>query len=178
MDNLLATVTYTGRAAIALAISRNPLYVAWGTGLPEWDEMKDEDLPSVVDWKNLQTEIGYRIASTVGFVEPDDQGGLVVPVGRKSDDTIEEARYRQVLEATPYLYIRVNYDFGDASNSVIREAGIYMDTKVKEGLPQGQMYFTPAEIESPGMLLCAQIMRPVITRSPAQRQSLDFVLPI
>ncbi len=72
----------------------------------------------------------------------------------------------------------MNYDFADAGNAVIRELGIFMDTVTKEGLPPGQLYFTPAELEDPGRLLAAQILRPSILRSPAVRQTIEFVLPI
>lgn len=174
----LATLTKSGRAAIASAIAARPLHLAWGTGREEWDGQEDDALPSLVERTELFSEVGRRTASAVGFAEPDEAGGIVVPVGTRPDGTVEVARYRQSTEATPYLYVRVNYDFADASNAVIRELGIFMDTVTKEGLPPGQLYFTPAELEDPGRLLAAQILRPSILRSPAVRQTIEFVLPI
>ena len=44
----LATLTKTGRAAIALAISSRPLHLAWGSGDPAWDA-DGATLPSLVD---------------------------------------------------------------------------------------------------------------------------------
>ena len=44
----LATLTKTGRAAIALALSSRPIHLAWGSGNTAWDE-EDAELPSLVD---------------------------------------------------------------------------------------------------------------------------------
>ena len=56
--------------------------------------------------------------------------------------------------------------------------GIFMDTETLADLPPGQMYFLPAELKSQGRLLAAQILRPSILRSPAVRQTIEFVLPL
>ena len=173
----LATLTKTGRAAIAKAISVRPLHLAWGTGDAAWDAA-GAVLPSLVDSTALVCEIGRRTVSSVGFVEPDGAGGIVIPVGIKPDGTVEEARYKQVEGPSPYLYVRVNYDFNDANNAVIREMGVFMDTETKPELPSGQQYFTPSELAVPGMLLAAQIIQPPINRSPSVRQTIEFVLPI
>lgn len=173
----LASLTKTGRAAIARAIAERPLHLAWGTGDPAWDDPEAE-LPSQVDATALVNEVGRRVASSVGFVVPDDEGNIVIPVGVGADGDVQEARYSSVTGPTPYLYIRVNYNFADASNVIICEFGLFMDTQVKADLPPGQRYFTPAELESPGLLLAAQIVQPSIQRSPAVRQSIEFVLPI
>ena len=70
------------------------------------------------------------------------------------------------------------YAYSDASNAVIREMGLFMDTEFVDGLPEGQRYFVPAELRSPGLLLAAQIIIPRINRSPSVRQTVEFVLPI
>ena len=173
----LATLTKTGRAAIAKAILERSLHLAWGTGLEEWDS-EEATLPSLVDSTDLYNEVGRRLVTSKGFVEPDEQGGICVPVGRNPDGTVEQARYNQVEGPTPYIYIRVNFNFEDAATAVIREMGIFMDTVVKDDLPPGQLYFLPSEIEDKGMLLAAQIIEPSINRSPSVRQTVEFVLPI
>ena len=160
----LATLTKTGRAAIAKAISVRPLHLAWGTGDPAWDA-DGAVLPSLVDSAALACEVGRRTVSSVGFVEPDAAGGIVIPVGIEPDGTVEEARYKQVEGLSPYLYVRVNYDFNDANNAVIREMGVFMDTETKPELPAGQQYFTPSELASPGMLLAARMMRSSVASS-------------
>ena len=134
----LATLTKTGRAAIALAISSRPLHLAWGSGDPAWDA-DGATLPSLIGSTALINELGRR---------------------------------------TPYLYVQTAYAYSDASNAIIREMGLFMDTEFIEGLPEGQRYFTPADLKSPGLLLAAQIILPRINRSPSVRQTVEFVLPI
>lgn len=173
----LATLTKTGRAAIAKAILARPLHLAWGTGDEAWDA-EEVTLPSLVEATALTCEVGRRTVSATGFVEPCETGGIVIPVGVKPDGSVEEARYQQVEGPTPYLYVRVNYDFTDANNATIREMGVFMDTETKIGLPAGQQYFTPAELADAGLLMAAQIISPPINRSPSVRQTIEFVLPI
>ena len=172
----LATLTNTGRAAIARAIAGRPLHLAWGAGDPAWDA-EDATLPSLVDATALTAEVGRRLATAVGYVEPDEEGDIVIPVATGSG-TATNKRYRQVTGPTAYLYIRVNFNFEDASSTIIREVGVFMDTVPAQGMPEGQRYFTPGEISDPGLLLAAEILTPAIARSPSVRQTVEFVLPI
>ena len=110
-------------------------------------------------------------------MEPDEAGGIVIPVSTGSEGAVQEARYRLATEPTPYLYVQTAYAYSDASNAIIREMGLFMDTEFVEGLPEGQRYFTPADLKSPGLLLAAQIILPRINRSPSVRQTVEFVLP-
>ena len=73
----LATLTKTGRAAIALAISSRPLHLAWGSGDPAWDA-DGATLPSLIGSTALLNELGRRTPSHIGFVEPDEAGGIVI----------------------------------------------------------------------------------------------------
>lgn len=173
----LATLTNIGRAAIAKAISERTLHLAWGSGNPAWDE-EGAQLPSLLTAEALVNEIGRHSLSSVGFVTPDEAGDIIIPVAVGADDAVQEARYRKVTGPTPYLYCLINYAYGDASNAIIREFGLFMDTELVAGLPKGQLYFTPAQIKSPGLLLAAQIVVPPINRSPSVRQSVEFVMPI
>lgn len=69
----------------------------------------------------LVNELGRRTPATVGFVEPDDAGDIVIPMGYGAGDTVQEARYRQVSPGpTRYLFVRVNYNFAEASNAITR----------------------------------------------------------
>ena len=172
----LATLTNTGRAAIARAIAGRPLHLAWGAGDPAWDA-EDATLPSLVDATALTAEVGRRLATAVGYVEPDEEGDIVIPVATESG-TATNKRYRQVTGPTAYLYIRVNFNFEDASSAIIRDVGVFMDPVTAQGLPDGQRYFTPGEISDPGLLLAAEILTPAIVRSPSVRQTVEFVLPI
>ena len=53
-----------------------------------------------------------------------------------------------------------------------------MGTTLTEGLPPGQRYFTPAQVQDTGLLMAVQIVTPPINRSPSVRQSVEFVMPI
>ncbi len=173
----LATLTNSGRAAIAKAISEHTLHLAWGAGDPAWDAPGAE-LPSLVDATALVNEVGRHALTRCGFVLPDEAGDIVIPVSAGADDAVREARYRKSDTPTPYLYIYVQYDYGDASNAVIREYGLFMGTTLAEGIPPGQKYFTPGQIQDPGLLMAVQIVTPPINRSPSVRQSVEFVMPI
>jgi hypothetical protein len=173
----LATLTHIGRAAIALAIAERPLHIAWGSGESFWDN-PDASLPSLLDARSLVNELGRRTPGTIGFVEPDEAGDILIPVSAGGEGAVREARYRSVPGPTPFVYVRAHYNYGDASNAVIREMGVFMNTEFVEGLPPGQQYFTPADIANPGLLLAAQIILPRINRSPSVRQTVEFVLPI
>lgn len=176
---MIATVTKSGRAAIAASIAARPTYLAWGSGEAAWDEMGDAELPPLIDCTSLFNEVGIRKASLVGFCEPSETGDIVVPIGTTADGTgVEVARYQQKETPTPYLYIKTAFDFSDAPDAVLREIGVFLGTVPDSDLPPGQMYFTPEEIASPGELLAIQIVRPKILRSPAVRQIIEIVLPL
>ncbi len=174
----LATLTHSGRAAIAKAMSLRPLHLAWGTGDPAWDA-PDAALPSLVESTLLVNEVGRRTPSSIGFVTPDEAGDII-PVSAGAEGAVQEARYRLATDGqpTPFLYVQVHYNYAGASNVVIREMGLFMDTEFADGLPEGQRYFMPAEITNPGLLLAAQIILPPINRSPSVRQTVEFVLPV
>ena len=175
----LATLTHSGRAAIALALSKRPLHLAWGSGTPAWDE-PDATLPGLVDATALVHELGRRTPNRIGFVMPDEAGDIIIPIAAGAEGAVQEARYRLVTDGnpTPFLYVQTHYNYADASNSVIREMGLFMDSELVAGLPEGQRYFTPAEVAKPGLLLAVQIIVPRINRSPSVRQTVEFVLPI
>jgi len=173
-----ATTTLAGRAFMAAAVKAQPLYLAWGSGDPEWDEMDDSDLPSMVEMTALANELGRRVPAAVGFVVPDENGSVIIPIGQDGSGTVQYARYRQVEEPSAWLYIRCNFDNADASNAVIREAAIFGGTTVDPELPPGQQYFTPGEIVHPGFMLAMEIVRPRFERSPSVRESYEFVLPV
>ncbi len=174
----LATLTNSGRAAIAQAICERTIHIGWGTGEEGWDSLADQQLPGLLERIALFNEVGRRLVSVKGYCLPDSQGEIVVPVGQMPDGSVDVARYAQSVKPTPYLYFRAGYDFGDGANATIRELGLFMDTEIKTGLPAGQLYFLPSQIQSAGRLLAMQILRPSILRSPSIRQTIEFVLPI
>ncbi|MDR3362615.1 MAG: hypothetical protein LBO64_07235 [Desulfovibrio sp.] len=174
----IATITLSGRAFMAGAIKAQPLHVAWGTGDPDWDDMADSDLPGLVESTALVNEVGRRVPASIGFVTPDDNGSIVIPIGADGEGNVIYKRYTTSPDATAYLYIRCNFDNADASNSVIREMALFGGTEVNADLPPGLQYFTPDQIVNPGFLIAAEIVRPSFGRSPSVRESYEFVLPV
>ncbi|MFV0423745.1 hypothetical protein [Oleidesulfovibrio sp.] len=170
------TITDIGKAAMAKAISERTLHYAWGTGEEEWDS----DPNSKPFWKQriaLVNEVGRRTVTRVGFVLPDPDGDILVPTVQK-DGTVQVVPYKMSEPGpTPYLYLQVNFGFEDAANLTIREVGIFMDTVTKEGLPPGQRYFTPGEIEAPGLLLAAECLDMGMNRLPSTQPVFGFILP-
>lgn len=160
----MAILTTSGRTALAAALANETLHLAWGTGNPDWD---DNPVVEPIDATALISEVGRRRASLVAFCVPDEEGDIIVPTGRFQSQT----------EPSNNLYLRFNFDFSDASSSIIREAGVFVGTEVIEGLPAGQFYFLPGQIADPGTLVAIERF-PAITRSGAVRQSFEFVLTL
>ncbi|UQZ90702.1 hypothetical protein C4J81_16425 [Deltaproteobacteria bacterium Smac51] len=176
----LATLTDSGRAALLAAVAAQPLHLAWGTGLAEWDGDNDQAhlKVSLRPETALVNEIGRRKINIIGFATPNPDGELVVPTGLLFSGEVEVLRYSIADTPTPNLYLKVAYDFGDACKDTIREVGLFMATEVDQELPLGQRYFTPEQLADPGILISIQRLNPVIARSPATRQEFEFVLPI
>jgi hypothetical protein len=154
-------LTKSGRVVIAESISLRPIHCAWGTGDGAWTVPPSED----ADATSLIAEVGRREASEVAFVVPDVDGDIILPSGN----------YSRSGTPTNHLLIVTNFDFGDASSTVIREIGIYVGTTVVGGLPGGQKYFVPAEVATPGRLLHVENMAPIF-RSPAIRENFEVVI--
>lgn len=172
----LATITQSGRAAFAAALAALPLHLAWGSGDPAWDA-DQSTMPSLSNATALTAEVGRRLASQVAFVLPDSAGEIVIPTGM-AGGVVQESRYSLASQPTPYLYVRVAFDFADAANVTIRELGLFSNTQTKPELPAGQRYFVPAEIAHAGILVAAQILDVPLKRSPSVRQTEEFVLAL
>lgn len=125
----------------------------------------------------LTNEMGRRVPNIVGFVTPDDEGGIVISEGLGSDGAVVTTRYRMVTGPTPYLYMQVAYDLTDAPNGIIRQMG-FCGLHGQRGPAAGQRFFTPDEIDEPGLLLAVEILQPAIPRNPQVRQAVEFVLPV
>jgi len=160
----MAILTTSGRSALATAVVSQPLHLAWGTGSAGWDITPVTE--SIGD-AALMAEVGRRSSTYVGYCTPNTTGDIIVPTGRfASSDT-----------PTNNIYLRFNFDFSDASTSTIREAAVFMGAVPVAGLPAGQKYFLPSQIQSQGILLAIERF-PKIVRSATVRQSFEFVLTI
>jgi hypothetical protein len=158
----MAILTQSGRAALAQAVKNQTMHVAWGTGDEAWDS---EPIPEDTTQTALVNEVGRRVVSEVFFCEPDDQGEL------------EAANGRFTLSETPTrnLFVKVQYDFSDASGYTIRELGLFINGETDDELPPGQEYFLPNQVISPGILLLLE-HEPAMIRTPAVRESFAFVI--
>ena len=159
----MAIITIPGRAGIARSIRSNQLFIAWGTGNPEWtnSEKVTEDSTQT----SLFREIGRRVVDETYFVVGDDQGDLVTPSGR----------WRISENPTNQLYVKAQFDYADGNGYTIREYGLFLNTVVQSDLPIGQRYFLPAEIEDFGELLMLENCVPLI-RTGNTRHSCSFVV--
>lgn len=177
-----STVTEQGRIAMAIAIAARPLHIGWGLGEEAWDNMDPLEWPSLIKATALVNEVGRRKPSVIGFVTPDDNGSIVVPVERRvTEEGVVEVvtkRYAYSAEPTAFLYLRADFDYSDAPTATLREVGVFMDTEVSPACPAGQLYFRPEEIVNGGHLFAAQILDEPITRSPNRKIGIELVQAI
>jgi hypothetical protein len=124
-----------------------------------------EHPPEDTERTALIAEVGRRLVEETHFVEADEAGEIVVPTGR----------YRVVTEPSRYLFVRSRFDFEDASTAVVREQGLFVSSVTDPALPDGQRYFSAAQVIDPGILLLLQYSVPVV-RQPSTRESFEFVV--
>lgn len=158
----MAILTKSGRTVLSKLVMESPVHMAWGTGDPDWDS---EPEPETIDEIALINEVGRRSVSTIRYCEPDENGSIIVPTGRFEESPV----------ATNHLYMRFNFDFFDAPTASIREVAVFIGTELVPNLPGAQMYFEPADVDDPGILLIVErIAR--LDRSSSIRQSFEFVV--
>ncbi|MFI3270808.1 MAG: hypothetical protein R3Y11_01720 [Pseudomonadota bacterium] len=173
---MYATLTNAGRAAMLKAISDKVLYFGWGSGDEAWDA--DSTLqPNLLESTGLTNEVGRRLIQVKYFVTPDDDGEISLPESYNADGTPVMGTYTMSDEPTQYLFMRVTFDYGDASTETIREVGVFSDTVVSEDAPAGQLYFEPDEVVSGGSLLSAR-HEVATVRDPARKDSYEFILSL
>lgn len=158
----MAILPKSGRTAIAASIKSQPIHLGWGLGNGSWTTPPTED----TEQTELQNEIGRRTALEVSFVVPDDAGEIVIDGA---------GRFSRTTDPTNRLYMQFKYDFADASSAVIREIGVFVGTVTDPALPPGQLYFTPAQIVTPGYLLQLENKAPIY-RSSATRETFEILI--
>lgn len=163
----MAILTTSGRAAVAASIKNETLYLAWGNGLSSWDALTpDEYAPSAGD-NDLQAEVGRRLVEVCQYCISDASGDIVFP----GDD-----RYLVSITPTGKLYVKVLFDFGDASDQDIRETALFQGTIPATG-HETDKYLAPADIADKGILLTLDRI-PKITRNTNNREIFEFILTI
>lgn len=161
----MAILTTIGRAAWAAVIKARPLHLAWGAGDAAWDTVL---VPPELDDTALVAELGRASVTATGYAVADEAGSIATPTGN----------YRLVAEPTNNLYLRFDFGYAAASDAIVREVGLFIDTTVVPDLPAGKTYFLPAEVESPGTLVAVERFALPLVRSPLTRQQFEFVLVI
>lgn len=156
-------LTNSGRVAIANALAKLPLHVAWGIGDGDWISPPSENNEAT----SLMAEVGRRKITQWRFVVPDAAGAIEVPSGKFS--------FSPGNAPTNHLWVQANFDFSEASGTVIREVAVYSDTTVDAGLPPGQMYFTPDQIVAQGLMLYLDNITPIY-RSPSIQENIEVVI--
>ena len=137
----MAILTFSGRAAINQFLQSCPLFLAIGRGDPNWGSVPD---PPDYEANKLIDEVGRKKLTQAFFVNEDDNGDIQMPGGRN---------YSQSETPTRHLFVRFLFNYGEGVNALIREVGIFINTKVKAGLPATQTFFTPEQLDNPGTLL-------------------------
>jgi hypothetical protein len=159
----MATLPLSGRAAIANAISKRPIHIAWGSGDGAWLTPPAESSSATA----LIAELGRRVATQFFYVVPDEAGAISVASGRYSASPGNAP--------TRHLYVTVDFDYAEASSAVVREVAIFSDTVVQSGLPGGQAYFTPGQITDPGLMLYIENLVPIF-RNPQTTENFSVVV--
>lgn len=154
-------LTNSGRVVIAESVADQPIHLAWGIGDGAWITPPSESTAAI----GLVSELGRREATEVVYATPDIAGDIILPTGR----------YSRSVTPTNHLYVVINFDFGDAPSSVVREIGLFVGSTVIAGLPFGQKYFLPSEIDAPGRLLHLENFAPIF-RSVAVRENFEVII--
>ena len=160
----MATLVTTGRAGLAASVKARNIFLGIGAGQTAWDTNGVD--PENIASTGLYSAIGYRKAAQVEFVTSAASGAISLPSGRYDVSSAD----------TNLLYCKFTLDFVDASSSTIRETGIFLDVITGSGLPAGQMFFDAAtEVTSSGTLYLLEHLSSII-RTPATRETFEFVL--
>lgn len=159
----MATLTQDGRAGLAASVKARQIYLGVGQGDSAWDA-NGTPLEQTTS-SALLDPVGYRLTTQKDFVVADANGGISLPSGR----------YTVSASQTNLLYLRFSLDFENASTATIRETGIFLDLQTIPGLPAGQEFFTPLEVQDQGTLYLIEHVAAII-RTAATRETFEFVL--
>lgn len=159
---MAAVLTTSGRIAIATAIKARTAHLAWGTGDATWGT----NPPSPpAGGTALLAEVARRRATLVDYCTPNANGDISVP----------EGRFAISQTPTNNLYYKFFFEFEEAVGSTIREQAIFLDTVAAAGVPAGQFYLLPNQVQTPGTLLVSQRTAPIV-REVTTRQLFEFVV--
>ena len=158
----MAILSTSGRIALATAIKDSTLHLAWGRGDVDWDTTAPREPRSATA---LTAELGRRKVNVVEYCTPQGDGDIVM-LG---------ARFVKSDTPTANLHLRTDFDFNDGLGETIRELGVFVGSRPRDGLPAGQTYFAPQELADPGILLAIDYIT-AVQRGVGARIAFDFVI--
>ena len=141
----VAVLQDAGRIALAKSLAALPAYFAWGRGDSAW--VVPPAVPS--NRTALLDEVGRRLVTTTRYVLPATAQDVdTVVIGKGAD----KKYYKFSAEPTPWLYLRTEFDTDDAEGEDIRECALFFGTVAKAGVPAGQRYLTPDQLQDAGFI--------------------------
>ncbi|MEJ5128918.1 hypothetical protein WH367_22965 [Comamonas sp. MYb21] len=137
----VAVLQDAGRIALAKSLAAMTAHFAWGRGDGAWP------VPPAVpsNRTTLLAEVGRRLATIVRYVVPATEVDFDVEMDDKQF-------YKFSADPTPYLYLRAEFSTDDALNEEIRECGLFFGTVAKAGVPAGQRYLKPEQVQDAGFI--------------------------
>ena len=165
----MSVLTFSARCAFLQYVLSCPLHIAVGTGDASWG-----DVPPDPEYEatSLVNEKG-RIRLTQWFYVNEDPDGDIEMPGKRF--------YKQSNTPTRMAYLFFACGYNDAPpNGIrgIREVGVFINTRVKAGLPSRQIFFTPDQIDSPGTLLTLEHLTDPDNIIPDKRGGYETILTI
>ena len=159
----MATLTQSGRAGLAASVKDRDIYIGIGSGATSWDSSGAPAESTTAT--SLLNAVGYRVTSQKDFVVADAAGSISLPSGR----------FEVSQTQTSQLYLRFTLDFADAATETVRETAVFLDASPNSGLPAGQVFFAPSDMQTTGTLYLIEHV-PAIIRTSATRETFEFVL--
>jgi hypothetical protein len=119
-------LTSKGHTAIARALIEQDYYLAWGglaVGQQPW-----ETHPDAVDVSatTMYREVGRQKVTLKKYAYLDPNGSIVV----------DDKQWSLTDEPTPNIYVQFKFDANAASNEVLYQLGVWVDTLPNKDLPE------------------------------------------
>ncbi|ELT50278.1 hypothetical protein [Brucella intermedia] len=157
----MAVFTIGGRVILAQALLLTEMFLAVGTGDPDWDSAPPPSTPEEEQQQYTQLAALTDLTALVGltrtrdkfFVKPDAAGTIPMSDG---------ALYSRTDEPTPYIYVRFQLDLSDASGTTLREHGIFIGTTLAPDVLPGQMYIPSEKVVSFGQMVQVDRFPPIV----------------
>lgn len=148
------------RIAFARYLMQAPLFVAVGSGDAAWDglpeptpEEEAQQLAALSQESALTNCIGVTRVRARSYMKADPNGDIILSDG--SAWSVSSAE-------TNTIRLEAKLDIGDATGDSVRETGVYLDTKISESVPAGQMFIPLADVTNLGTLLQLHRFPPIV----------------